>query len=157
MTLSRRWVRGALWVVLLMTGPVVARAQEVSGSISGTVRDAKGASVSGAVVTLTQTDQAQIERTVKTNAAGFYTAGSLPLGPCSETIAVKGFKTATITGLVLNANDELKVDQTMAAGDPQRHGFGGYPPGASQPRKRQQRRSGDGRPVARTGAQQPEL
>jgi hypothetical protein len=118
MTLSRRWVRGALWVVLLMTGSVVARAQEVSGSIGGTVMDAKGASVSGAVVTLTQTDRAQVERTVKTNSVGFYTADSLPLGPYSLTIAIKGFKTATVTGLVLHANDELKVDQKLWAGDP---------------------------------------
>ena len=42
MTLSRRWVRGAVWVVLLMVGSVLARAQEVSGSISGTVVDANG-------------------------------------------------------------------------------------------------------------------
>jgi hypothetical protein len=118
MTLSRRWVRGAVWVVLLMAGSVLARAQEVSGSISGTLVDAKGAGVSGAVVTLTQTHKAQIERTVKTNKAGFYSATSLPLGPYSETIALKGFKTTTVTGLVLNANDELRVDQKLVAGDP---------------------------------------
>ena len=50
MTLSRRWVRGAVWLVLLMVGSVLARAQEVSGSISGTVLDATGASVNGAKV-----------------------------------------------------------------------------------------------------------
>ena len=80
MTLSRRWVRGAVWVVLLMAGSVLARAQEVSGSISGTLVDAKGAGVSGAVVTLPQTHKAQIERTVKTNKAGFYSATSLFTG-----------------------------------------------------------------------------
>jgi hypothetical protein len=117
MTLSRRWVRGALWVVLLMAGSVVARAQEISGSISGTVVDPTGASVSGAVVTMTQTDRGQLVRTVKTNKVGFYTASSLPLGPYSVTVAMKGFKTATVTGLVLNANDELKVDQKLAIGE----------------------------------------
>ena len=80
MTLSRRWVRGAVWVVLLMVGSVLARAQEVSGSISGTVVNASGASVSGAVVTLTNTDRAYVERTLKTDKAGLYTARSLPLG-----------------------------------------------------------------------------
>src|ERR1017187_7898480 len=79
MTLSRRWVRGAVWVVLLMVGSVVARAQ-VSGSISGTVVDATGASVSGAVVTLKNADRDRVERTVNTNKAGFYTATELPLG-----------------------------------------------------------------------------
>ncbi len=117
MTLSRRWVRGAVWVVLLMAGSVLARAQEVQGSISGTVVDPTGAAVNGAVVTVTQTDRAQVERTVKSNKLGFYTAESLPVGPYSVTIAMKGFKTATVTGLVLNANDALKVDQKLAIGE----------------------------------------
>ena len=116
MTLSRRWVRGAVWVVLLMAGSVLARAQEVSGSISGTVMDAKGASVSGAVVTLTNTDRAHVERTLKTDKAGYYTAGSLPLGNYSVGIAMREFKTVAITGLVLHANGELQVDQKLEAG-----------------------------------------
>ena len=116
MTLSRRSVRGAVWVVLLMAGSILTRAQEVSGSISGTVVDATGASVSGALVTLTNTDRAQVERTLKTDKAGYYTATSLPLGNYSVTIAMKGFKTASVTRLVLNANDELKVDQKLAVG-----------------------------------------
>src|SRR5580704_8136863 len=97
MTLSRRWVRGAVWVVLLVAGSVFARAQEVSGSISGTVMNAKGAAVSGAVVTLTNTDRAYVERTLKTNKAGYYTAGSLPLGNYSVGIAMREFKTVSIT------------------------------------------------------------
>jgi Carboxypeptidase regulatory-like domain/TonB-dependent Receptor Plug Domain len=116
MTLSRRWVRGAVWVVLLMAGTFLARAQEVSGSISGTVVDATGASVSGAVVTLTNTDRAYVERTLKTDKTGYYTATSLPLGTYSVTIAMKGFKTASVTGLVLHANDALKVDQKLVVG-----------------------------------------
>src|ERR1039458_6036496 len=116
MTLSRRWVRGALWVVLLMAGSALSRGQEISGRVSGTVVDATGASVSGAVVTLTNTDRAYVERTVKTDKVGYYTATSLPLGNYSVMIATKGFKTASVTGLVLNANDALKVDQKLAVG-----------------------------------------
>ena len=116
MTLSRRWVRGAVWVVLLMAGSLLARAQEVSGSISGTVMDAKGASVSGAVVTLTNTDRAHVERTLKTDKAGYYTAGSLPLGNYSVGIAMREFKTVAITGVVLHANGELQVNQKLEAG-----------------------------------------
>ena len=116
MTLSRRWVRGAMWVVLLMVGSVLARAQEVSGSISGTIVNASGASVSGAVVTLTNTDRAYVERTMKTDKAGFYSAGSLPLGSYAVTVAMQGFKTFTETGIVLHANDALKVDGKLAAG-----------------------------------------
>jgi hypothetical protein len=116
MTLSRRWVHGAVWVVLLMAGSMLARAQEIQGSISGTVLDAKGISVSGAVVTLTNTDRAFVERSLKTNKAGYYTATSLPLGHYTVKIAAKEFKTASITGVVLHANDALRVDQKLSAG-----------------------------------------
>ncbi len=116
MTLSRRWVRGAVWVVLLMVGSVLARAQEVSGNISGTVVDATGASVSGAVVTLTNIDRAFVERTLKTDKAGYYTASSLPLGHYSATITMNGFKATSVTGLVLHANDALRVDEKLEAG-----------------------------------------
>ncbi len=116
MTLSRRWVRGAVWVVLMMAGSLLARGQEISGSISGTVLDASGAVVNGAVVTITNTDRGFVERTVKTDKAGFYTASSLPLGNYSVSIAMKGFKTASVTGLVLHAQDALKVDQKLAVG-----------------------------------------
>jgi len=88
MTLSRRWVRGAVWVVLMMVGSFVARGQEISGSISGTIVDATGASVSGAKVTITNTDRAYVERTVTTDKLGFYAATSLPLGNYSVTVAM---------------------------------------------------------------------
>ncbi len=117
MTLSRRWVRGAVWVLLLIVGSVAARAQEVAGSISGTVVDPSGASVAGAVVTITNIDRAHVERVVKTTKAGYYTATSLPLGNYTVSIAMKGFKTASVTGLVLNANDDLKVNQKLAVGN----------------------------------------
>ena len=116
MTLSRRWVVGAVGMVLLMAGSLLAYGQEVSGSISGTVVDPNGASVSGAVVTITNTDRAHVERTAKTDKAGFYTATSLPLGSYSVSFAMTGFKTATVTGVVLNANDQLKVDQKLIVG-----------------------------------------
>jgi hypothetical protein len=116
MTLSRRWVRGAVWVVMLMVGSLMARAQEVSGSISGTVLDATGAVIGGAVVTVTNTDRDYVERTVTTTKAGSYTATSLPLGTYSVSFAMKGFKTATVSGLVLHASDALKVDQKLVVG-----------------------------------------
>jgi hypothetical protein len=116
MTLSRNWVGRAGLVLLLITGSVLARAQEVAGSISGTVVDPAGAGVDGAVVTLTDTDRAHVERTLKTSKSGFYSAPSLPLGSYSITIAMKAFKTASITGIVLKAHDELKIDQKLVAG-----------------------------------------
>src|ERR1035438_10490370 len=107
MTLSRRWVRGAVWVLLLMTGSILARAQEVSGNTSGTVVDPAGAAVRGATVTLTNTDRAYVERSLLTNKSGYYAGTSLPLGTYSVTVAMKGFKTASQTVIVLHASDEI--------------------------------------------------
>lgn len=116
MTRSRRWVRGAVWLVVVMLGSYAARAQEVSGNISGTILDPSGASVSGATVTITDSDRGVVVRTLTTNRAGYYTAPSLPVGHYTVSIAAKGFKTADVTHVVLNANEQRKVDERLAIG-----------------------------------------
>lgn len=116
MRLSRRWVVGAVCMLGLLFGSLRSRAQEISGSISGTVLDSNGASVSGALVTITNTDRSHVEREIKTDKAGLYTAPSLPLGTYSVSVSMKGFKTSTITGIVLNANAQLTVNQKLAVG-----------------------------------------
>ena len=72
--------------------------------------------MNGAKVTVTNTDRAFVERTLTTNKAGFYAASSLPLGNYSLSITMKGFRTSTISGVVLHASDQLKVDQKLEVG-----------------------------------------
>jgi hypothetical protein len=100
----------------LLFGSGQANAQAVSGSISGTVTDASSAVVVGATVTLTNTDRGALIRELKTNSTGFYTAQSLPLGTYTVAISAPGFKTTTVTGLVLNVNDALTVNRTLVPG-----------------------------------------
>lgn len=117
MTLYRRFVCSAIWVVVLAAFAVVgARAQQVTGSISGTVTDPTGASVAGATVTLTNTDRGQDVRTLTTDRAGFYTATSLPLGTYTVKVEAPGFKTDSVTGLVLHVNDALNVSRKLEIG-----------------------------------------
>src|SRR5947209_18259854 len=59
--------------------PVMAQSLNTS-EIVGTVQDQTGASITDAVVTLTQTDTGLV-RTVKTSSSGTYTVNDLPLGP----------------------------------------------------------------------------
>src|SRR5260370_39939015 len=92
------------WAVLAIMLSVVANAQETTGSISGTISDSSGASVKGAVVTLTNTDRGQDVRTVTTNSSGFYTATSLPLGSYTVKVTAGGVKGEEVTGLVLHVN-----------------------------------------------------
>src|SRR3569833_1589369 len=109
----------ALLAVLAVTfAGVAARAQSaVSGSITGTVTDSSGAVIVGATVTLTNTDRGQDLRTLKTNSAGFFTAGSLPLGTYSVTFSAQGFRAENVKGLVLHVNDALTVNRSLSPGN----------------------------------------
>jgi hypothetical protein len=100
----------------MATAMTAARAQETTGSISGTITDNSGAAIKGATVVLTNTDRGQDVRTLTTNSAGFYTATSLPLGTYTVKVSDGGFKNEVVTGLVLHVNDALTVNRSLVAG-----------------------------------------
>ena len=103
-------------MVLLISGANSAWAQNVLGSISGTITDVSGAAIKDASVTITNTDRNQ-SRIVTTNGAGNYTAVSLPLGTYTLKIAASGFRTEVVTGLILHANDALTINRPLAVGN----------------------------------------
>ena len=111
-----RFARIAVAVLAVCSFSCGARAQETTGSISGTVSDSTGANIKGATVTLTNTDRGTVERKLTTNSSGFYTATSLPLGNYTVEVADAGFKTEDVTGLVLHVNDALTVNRTLVPG-----------------------------------------
>ncbi len=59
---------------LLLSLSAVAFAQEVTGSINGTVKDSLGAAVKGATVTITDSDKKVVVRTISTNDDGEFSA-----------------------------------------------------------------------------------
>jgi hypothetical protein len=114
---ARRWqAAGALLlvvIILLLCGRVIAG---VTASIAGTVTDPSGATVAGATVTATNVDTA-FSTTQTTNAQGFYSFQSLPLGKYTVDVEQRGFKTYRRTGLVLDVNSALVVDVTLQVGE----------------------------------------
>ena len=68
-------------LALLLVGFMapLALAQDITGSIVGLVKDSGGASIAGAMVTITDTDKNVIVRTVTTNSEGAYSAPLLPV------------------------------------------------------------------------------
>ena len=64
---------------------------QVTASISGTVRDASGAVISDAIVTVNHTESGLV-RTVATDSNGNYAVPSLPVGGYEETTEKPGFK-----------------------------------------------------------------
>ncbi len=117
MTKQRLYTCTLVWTAILAVFCGVASAQEVTGSISGTITDPSGATMKGATVTVTNTDRGQVLRTVTTNSAGFYTATSLPIGTYTVKVTAGGFKTEEVTGLVLHVDDALTVNRALVVGN----------------------------------------
>jgi hypothetical protein len=86
-----------------------AAAQTVTGTLQGTVSDAKGDSVSGADVVVRSVETGA-ERNLKTNSEGFYIASFLPIGKYTVTATVKGFKTTSREGIEITLNQTRVVD-----------------------------------------------
>jgi hypothetical protein len=115
-------MRSALRVVALLgvfctSFALPARSQEVTGSIVGSVKDASGASIPKAKVTLFHLDRNIVMRTVTTDDRGDYVAPLLPIGRYSVTAEASGFKKQTQTNIALNVNDRLTIDVTLEVGN----------------------------------------
>src|ERR1017187_8179662 len=100
-------------VACLSTGLI---AQDISGTISGTILDPSGATVPDAKVTVTNTDRNQVVRVITTDGTGTYSAPLIPVGQYSIKVEIKGFKTETRTGITLNVSDDLKINISLQVG-----------------------------------------
>jgi len=86
-----------------------AHAQIVGATLSGTVRDATGAALSGATVTVRQLETGATRQLV-TGADGRYAAPSVPVGNYTVTAAHDGFAAQERTGISLVVAQSLLVD-----------------------------------------------
>jgi hypothetical protein len=91
-------------------------AQQVTGTISGTIKDPSGAVVPNAKVTITDTDKNAVIRTVTTSSGGDFSAPFLPVGHYSLTIEASGFQKYVQSGIVLNSNDKLTYNPQLQVG-----------------------------------------
>ena len=117
-TLCCFWTVTAL-SLLLFAGPAtgISFAQEITGTILGTVTDSSGAIVPNAKVSLTNTDRNAVIRTLKTDKNGSYNAPQLPIGHYTVSVEMKGFKRADETGITLNVNDKLDKNEVLSIGN----------------------------------------
>lgn len=90
--------------------------QNVTGTIAGTVSDSKGGVVPNGKVSVTNSDQQVVIRTVTTDEHGVYVAALLPVGRYSVTVEAAGFKKTVRTGIVLNVGDKIAVDFSLEVG-----------------------------------------
>jgi Carboxypeptidase regulatory-like domain/TonB-dependent Receptor Plug Domain len=87
-----------------------------SASITGTVRDASGAVVAGAQVTVSSPDRAVLLKTT-TNVEGDYLVAGLTAGSYNLSIATTGFKTFEASNIVLRVGQKARVDASLQVGE----------------------------------------
>jgi Carboxypeptidase regulatory-like domain len=87
----------------------------VTASISGTVKDASGATMAGAKVRAINTET-HISQIQQTNIQGYYSFQSLPLGHYTLEVEQSGFKIFRQTAVVLDVNAALVIDVTLQVG-----------------------------------------
>src|SRR6185295_7762419 len=112
-----RYVRAVLFAVALLGFSQVTRAQEITGVISGTVKDSNGAAVAGATVTLTDADKQVVVRTVTTNEGGEFTAPNLLVGFYDITVEAPSFKKALLSRVKLDVGSRRSIDLVLEAGN----------------------------------------
>src|SRR5258707_12341714 len=95
--------------LLAVAGGLILLAQDISGTIGGTILDPNGSAIPTAKITVTNTDRNQIVRTITTDATGTYSAPLIPVGTYSVKVEKTGFKTENRTGIPVNVNDDLKI------------------------------------------------
>ena len=113
-TISLRICGIAAFAFILCLSCTTLLAQVTSGTISGTVKDATGAVVPGASVTISNPANGLV-RTVTTSDSGEFVAPSLLPGTYNITVNAKGFKKLDSKGFALSAAAQLDAGDLVLA------------------------------------------
>ncbi len=113
------WNRArVIGIIFLLCAACTVEAQVESGKIVGTVRDASGAILPAATVTVTET-QTNAERKTTSNGQGEYVVTELKPGTYTVKAERQGFKTAVETAFKLDINQVVRVDFSLVVGSVQ--------------------------------------
>src|SRR4030081_217064 len=103
-------------VMLFLISPVTAWSQVLYGSIVGNVKDASGAAVPGATVTITSKETSQV-RTAITNDDGGYSGSTVQSGTYDIKATKEGFRPMGENSVPVTINSVARVDFTMQVGN----------------------------------------
>ena len=117
--LSRKPARFLLWAVgmtaFLLFSLTASLQAQVTGSISGYVKDQTGAAVPGAKVTATLVSQ-NVSTSSEANSEGFYQITAVQPGLYTVTVEKTGFQKLTHTNVTVNVNQPVRLDMALALG-----------------------------------------
>src|SRR2546422_4334197 len=91
---------------------------QVAGSISGYIKDATGAAVPNANVTVVSAEQ-QLTRTTLSDATGFYNLLAMQSGVYEITVMSPGFEKQVQGGVRLTLGENLRLDVSLKVGSVQ--------------------------------------
>ena len=109
---SLRWSLCAS-LVLAVGAPAIA--QSVTGTLLGTVKDASGAVIAGAKVTIVNQGTG-LTRTVTADDQGEYTAPSLPTGTYTVMAEQTGFKSVALSDIHVGVDQRVRMDVNLEVG-----------------------------------------
>src|SRR5579859_4579150 len=107
-----KWLCASLFVVLA-SFPLFC--QTTTGRILGSVNDASGAAVAGAMVVITDVDRGT-SRTLTTDQAGAYVAPDLAAGNYKIRVSAPGFKSVERAGVGLEVAKDILIDFSLQPG-----------------------------------------
>jgi outer membrane receptor protein involved in Fe transport len=105
----------AVFLMLAIFFSVPTLAQVAGGTLSGTVSDPNGAGIPQAKLVIKNVATG-VERTVITNADGFYTTVNLLPGSYQIAISADGFNSETRHGVTMTVGSQITVDITLRVG-----------------------------------------
>lgn len=108
-------LKNILLLSLVMMFASVAGWSQTTATIVGTVTDSSGAVVPNVSITVTSQDTG-LTRRITSNQNGNYVAPLLPVGQYSITVEGTGFKKKTVTGIVVQVEQEPRVDIVLEVG-----------------------------------------
>ncbi len=111
------------WMILIALGcgfgaQLSVSAQEITGTIVGTVRDTNGSAVSGATVTITDSQKDNtVVRTITSNDSGEFNAPNIQSGLYRITVEAPNFKKSVKTEVKVDVGQRRLVDVALEAGN----------------------------------------
>jgi hypothetical protein len=100
----------------LLLGCLQLFSQGNAGRMLGSITDQTGGAIAGATVTIIDT-QRNVTRTLLTDTAGEFSAPNLLPSTYTVRAEAKGFKTTERAGIVLEVNQDLRVDLSVQPGE----------------------------------------
>src|SRR5690242_12803731 len=113
MSISERQILAAVFAALLTAAAAFGQAGDAE--ITGIVKDATGAVVAGASVTVANQDSG-VTHSTTTGPDGRYRVIALSPGSYSLRVSAPGFKTESITDLVLTVSTQLEHNVALTVG-----------------------------------------